>query len=48
MIRRKGFSEVEDSVVVVDVVVVVVEVGSRMLTLVLLSSWPRLLEATQV
>ena len=52
IILLKGFLEVVDTVVVVlvvlVVVVVVVVVVAFMLTLELLWSWPRLLEATQV
>ena len=54
IILLKGFLEVVDTVVVVVVVVlvvvvvVVVVVVALMLTLELLWSWPRLLEATQV
>ena len=51
IILLKGFLEVVDTVVelvVLVVVVVVVVVVALMLTLELLWSWPRLLEATQV
>ena len=49
IILLRGFLEVVDTVVVlVVIVVVVVVVVALMLTLELLWSWPRLLEATQV